>query len=58
MTLLARLFYAAAIILFVIGLLVLLNVLHRVSATWVGLWVGAAIAALLGLVFDRRRPVV
>jgi hypothetical protein len=55
MNIIARLLYAVAVILFLIGLLVLLNVVHRVNATWVGLWVGAVIAAILAYFLDSYR---
>lgn len=49
----ARLFYAAALILFILGLLTLVHVFWT-GHTWIGLWVGAFICAVLGAIFDRR----
>lgn len=52
MSLIARLLYCAAVILVLFGVLVLIKAIHGVSATWVGLFIGAGVCAIIGYFLD------
>lgn len=55
MSLIARLFYAAAVVLVVLGILVLTHVWKTADATWIGLMIAGGICAVVGMVFDYPR---
>lgn len=55
MSLIARLFYAAAVVLVILGILVLTHVWRTSDTTWIGFMIAGGICAVVGAILDYPR---